>query len=317
MLNVLDSTKNIVQNLKEVSINKTAIEKLVTTITSDQLTISEIDLAKNTWTKEQLIELVFLFNTVNFCFWSNKNEKKWTIQDDNLDGAVALFRSLENALKQNPDLLQSDELNGLSLGDLRTILVGNVTIPLLSERHRNINNYGKTLESKFSGSVFKLLEEANYDALKLCELLVDNFDCFQDASTINDITVAFYKRAQLNSKMIHDVLIHFGEKGLTNLDKLTAFADYKIPQLLRKIGILTYSNSLANKIDNYELVPVNSIEEVEIRAATIWSAEYLKETLLQKFDFVTSAHIDGLLWLRSQDKSANEKPYHRTLTTAY
>lgn len=56
---------------------------------------------------------------------------------------------------------------------------------------------------------------------------------------------------------------------------------------------------------------------MEIRAATIWSAEYLKEQLQKKLAFVTSAHIDGLLWLKSQDKSKDEKPYHRTLTTAY
>lgn len=317
MISILESTNPIILGLKDVTIDKDAIKNFVATIYPEQLSVSEINLAKYVWSKEQQIELVFVFNTINFCFWANTGEKKWTIQDDNLDGAVALFRSLENEIKQNPELLKSGKLANLSIEDLGDILMGNVTIPLLAERHNNINNYGETLKSKFEGSVFNLITEAEYDAVKLCELLVDNFACFQDISTLGGRTIAFYKRAQLNTKMIHDTLIRFGERGLTNLDKLTAFADYKIPQLLRKIGILSYSESLANKIDNYEIIPANSREEIEIRASTIWAAEYLKEELLQKFDFVTSAHIDGLLWLKSQDKSEKDKPYHRTLTTAY
>ncbi len=92
------------------------------------------------------------------------------------------------------------------------------------------------------------MEEANYDAYKLCEILTDSFECFDDISTVDNKTIAFYKRAQLNSKMIHDILVHFGEKGLSSVDRLTAFADYKIPQLLRKIGIVSYSLELANKL---------------------------------------------------------------------
>ena len=74
---------------------------------------------------------------------------------------------------------------------------------------------------------------------------------------------------------------------------------------------------LANKIDSYELIEKNSEEEVEIRAATIWSAEIIKQKLQKKYSFVTASHVDSFLWNKSQFKTKEEKPYHRTITMAF
>jgi hypothetical protein len=317
MLNVLDTTKDFLPKITDISINKHAINALVKDIADKDLQGSEISLAKNKWSKGKLIELTFLFNTINFCFWAKKDEEKWTIEDDNLDGAIALFRTLENELVRNPDLLNPDELADMSLGSLRTILKGNVVIPMLSERLANIRNFGKIVEQKYNNSIKSLLDASGHDAYRLVEILVTDFPCFDDTSTVNALTVAFYKRAQLNSKMIHDVLVSFGEKGLTNLDKLTAFADYKVPQILRAMGILEYSDTLASKVDNMELLEANSFEEVEIRASAIWAVEYLKEALQAKHGSVTSSHVDNMLWNKSQGAAKGKKPYHRTLTPAY
>lgn len=317
MLNVLETTKNFLPKITDISISKDAINDLVNAITEKDLQGSEISLAKNKWSKDKLIELTFLFNTINFCFWAKKDEAKWTIEDDNLDGAIALFRALENELFRNPDLLNPDELADMELGTLKTILKGNVVIPMLSERLANIRNFGKIVEQKYNNSIMAVLEASDYDAYKLVEILVDNFPCFDDTSTVDGITVAFYKRAQLNSKMIHDVLVSFGEKGLTNLDKLTAFADYKVPQILRAMGILEYSDALASKVDDMVLLEANSFEEVEIRVAAIWGVEYLKEAFKEKYSSVTSSHIDNMLWNKSQGAAKGKKPYHRTLTPAY
>ncbi len=317
MLNVLETTKEALSKLEHVKIDENGINSLLETVELNELQVSEIDLSKYKWKKDQLLELTFLFNTINFCFWAMPNEKKWTIEDDSLDGAIALFRSLENGLKKNSDLLSADELSDMQLGTLRNLLAGNVTIPLLSERLQNINNFGKTVESKYGGSIKSLLDKANYDAYALAELLADNFECFDDVTTYKGIKIGFYKRAQLNSKMIHDILVSTGEKGLTNLDKLTAFADYKIPQILRNIGVLVFSKELAQKVDNYELIEVDSIYENEIRISTIWAVESIMQELKKKYPEVTSSHVDNMLWLRSQVKKETDKPYHRTITSAY
>lgn len=117
--------------------------------------------------------------------------------------------------------------------------------------------------------------------------------------------------------MISDLLVGSGKGELQNLEKLTAFADYKIPQILRRLGILEYSQELSAKIDNFELIEPGSKEEIEIRANTIWAIELLKQELKKKYEFVTSSHVDSMLWLMSQTKTSDENPYHRTLTTAY
>ncbi|MFH1566105.1 MAG: queuosine salvage family protein [bacterium] len=317
MLSVLETIKQALSKLDHIKIDKNAVRALAESVTKNDLQVSEISLSKYDWDKGKLIELTFLFNTINFCFWSKPNKPKWTIANDNLDGAVALFRSLEKGLKDNPDLLSPDELADMQLGTLRTLLQGNVTIPLISERLININNFGKIVENKYGGSITGLLDKTDYDACVLAKLLADNFKCFDDTSTYKDIKIGFYKRAQLNSKMIHDVLVSTGEKGLTNLDKLTAFADYKIPQILRNLGVLVFSDELSQKVDNYELIEADSVYENEIRIATVWAVENIMQELKEKYADVTSSHVDNMLWLRSQVKNKDDKPYHRTLTTAY
>jgi hypothetical protein len=93
--------------------------------------------------------------------------------------------------------------------------------------------------------------------------------------------------------MINYRLVKRGEKELSNLDKLTAFADYKVPQMLRKFGVLEYIPELANKIDGYKEIEAGSREEIEIRAATIWAIEEMKEVLRPRFPQITARQLDG------------------------
>ncbi|MGI8420076.1 MAG: queuosine salvage family protein [Candidatus Levyibacteriota bacterium] len=82
---------------------------------------------------------------------------------------------------------------------------------------------------------------------------------------------SYEKDVQLNASSLSGLK----EKNISNLDKLTAFADYKIPQMLRHFGVTSYADSLAQKVDSYILVQAESREELEIRASTIWASELL------------------------------------------
>jgi hypothetical protein len=196
-------------------------------------------------------------------------------------------------------------------------LEGNVEIPLFKERLEILNEVGQTLEDKYNGSFSNLLRGCGNDSTRLTTLVVSEFPSFIDKETFKGVLVPFYKRAQLNSKMINDTQVSFGEKPLENLDKLTAFADYKIPQLLRSFGILEYGSDLASMVDNLLVINKGSTEEVEIRIATILAVEKMRQQLLARFSWVTSSHIDSMLWNKSQNKELKVKPYHRTYTTAY
>lgn len=320
MINVLTSTKYVLDQSRSVKIDFEAISSLVSEIKKEDLQVSEISLAKKRWTLNNLLQIIFVFNTVNFCFWAGKGDKKWTVRIDGeeLDGSVALFRCIEKEVERNTDFLAGDELADLSRSRLRSILAGNITIPLFEERLRCLNEAGTVLEKQFGNSFIGAYEKAGNDAVALANILITHFPCFDDISEYGGEKVGFYKRAQLNSKMVSDALIANGKKELENLNKLTAFADYKIPQILRNLGVIKYSKELADKIDSYALIEKGSEGEVEIRAATVWAVELIRQKLQKKYDFVTASHVDSMLWNKSQTRAkGDKKPYHRTLTIAY
>lgn len=319
MLDVLASIKYVLGQSKNVKIDLEAIHSLVSGVKREDLQISEINIAKKRWTFDNLLQIIFVFNTVNFCFWAVKGERKWTVKIDgeDLDGSIALFRCIEKEVERNTDFLAGDELADLSRSHLRKILAGNVLIPLFEERLKCLNEAGRVLEKQFRNSFTVVYKKAENDAVALADLLVTHFPCFDDTSEYRREKIGFYKRAQLNSKMVSDALVASGKGGLRDLDKLTAFADYKIPQILRNLGVVKYTKELADKIDSYKLIEKGSEDEVEIRAATIWAVELIRQELLEKHSFVTASHVDSMLWNMSQTKAKGEKPYHRTLTTAY
>src|SRR3989344_2831459 len=283
---ILATTKKVVESAKYVSINKKAVKKFCDSFSLDNLATAELgDVAK--LDISQQIGLVCVFNCVNFCFWATKGQEKWATKIDNevevIDGATGIFRALEEALKNGVPLLDASFLKNLSREKFNEILNGNIEIPLLDERIKCLNEAGKVLLKNFDGSFMKVFEATNGDAVELVNIFIKFFSSFDDSTTFDDIKIEFHKRAQLNADMINYRLVKNGEKGLINLDKLTAFADYKVPQMLRKFGILEYAPELAIKIDSYEEIEPGSREEVEIRTATIWAIEQMKEVLMPRF----------------------------------
>lgn len=94
-------------------------------------------------------------------------------------------------------------------------------------------------------------------------------------------------------------------------------ADYKIPQVLRHLGILEYSNYLSNLIDNKQILEHDSEMEIEIRANMLYAIELIKEKLHQEGINMNSVQIDNALWLLSKNKKYKDKPHHLTKTIYY
>lgn len=241
MLNVLKTVKRVVDKVELISINVEAVERFVASIRADDLDTSQIALYKHNWSFDNLVRLIFLFNTINFCFWAEKDKPKWSVMVDGkkLDGSTALFRVLEEKLVQNSDFTIGENLKKINLSDLKILLKGNVEIPMLDERLRYLNDVGHTLCEKYDGDFMNVFNLCDYDAKKLLIIVADNFSCFKDESTYKGSRIGFYKRAQLNVKMISDVYFLLNSKILNNLDFLTAFADYKVPQILRTFRYIT------------------------------------------------------------------------------
>ena len=100
-----------------------------------------------------------------------------------------------------------------------------------------------------------------------------------------------------------------GISGIAGED-VKAFADYQMPRVLRALGILDYTQSLADAVDRGVLIPILSAGERAIRAATILACEDIA-----KVTDATPADVDNLLW-QSQG-AAGQTLFHRTRTTWY
>jgi len=315
---ILTTTKKVVENSKSVSIRKEGVQKFCNSFSSNDSATTELgDTAQ--FDISQRIGLVCIFNCVNFCFWAPKGKEKWAtnVGGEMVDGANGIFRALEKALKNDVPLLDAHFLKTLDREELSEILNGNVEIPLLNERVRCLNEAGEVLLGNFDGSFMNVLMRAHNDAVELVNIFSRFFPSFNDYAVFEGTKIEFYKRAQLNADMINHRLVRGGEKKLSNLDKLTAFADYKVPQMLRKFGILEYTSELSEAIDSYEEISAGSREEIEIRASTVWAIEQIKEMLLFRFPQITARQLDEHLWSLGQIKSPDNKPYHRTKTIFY
>jgi len=316
---ILPSTKQVIETARHISINEVSLENFCAMFSGKNLESDGLGQHFQEWDVEALINLVCLFNCANFCFWAPKGEQKWTVEIDgeSVDGADALFRSFEEAVVRGVPLFDATFLSGISRERLGEILRGNVEIPLLNERVRCLQEAGHVLLKQFGGTFTNILSESSGDAARLVDIFIQHFPLFDDFAVLDGTKIEFHKRAQLNADMINHRLVKKGKSGLTNLDKLTAFADYKVPQMLRRFGVLEYDEALSQRVDAYRELPTGSREEVEIRAMTIWAVEKMKVSLRNRYPTIDARQLDDYLWNTGQIKNQDDKPYHRTRTIYY
>lgn len=107
------------------------------------------------------------------------------------------------------------------------------------------------------------------------------------------------------------------KEKVKNDDNMQGCADYKIPQVLRQLGILEYSKDLAMLIDERKELEHDSEMEIEIRANMLYVIELIKNRLHQNQINMNSVQIDNALWLLSKNKELKDKPHHLTKTIYY
>lgn len=318
MNQVLETTKFVVDNSRQVKIKKEVIKNFCKNFSESHINhwLNEAPFDFKKLNENDKLNFLLIFNAVSFSYWG---KPKWTIEynGENFDGAFGMIAAIGRAVENKKPILNFNRLKDISEKDFDEILKGNVKIPLFSERFNILREVGSVLAKDFEGDFSKLVKKSNGDALKLLELITKSFPSFNDFSLYKDKIIYFQKRAQLLVADIYQMFI--GEKygDMKNLDKITACADYKLPMVLRNIGILEYTQELENKIDKGIEILKDSEEEVEIRANTIWAVEFIKEELKKKIKKINSINVNDHLWLLGQIKSSKDKPYHLTRTTAY
>lgn len=260
------------------------------------------------------VAYVMLLDSLNFCFWG---EPRWVVEyrGQRYSGYPALAASLTRAFEDEMPLWEAGYLEGLREEEVRALFRGEGELPLFRQRLAILRGVGRALRGRWAGQFTALIEEADGSAVGLVRLLAAHLPGFADAPRVGTQRVPFYKRAQICAA---DLWGAFGGQewgAFMDLDRLTAFADYKLPQILRHWRILTYAPALARRVDALEPLKAGSREEVELRAATIWAVEQLRRELGHFGLSMRAFELDWALWSAAQ--GLEMAPHHRTLTIRY
>lgn len=332
-LSVLSSTRSVVEQGENVWINQGRIEQLASSWIQHDGQRAALD--EMLWNEqyhfndatERTANWVLLLDALNFCFWAEKDQPRWQIEyrGEQLNGYWAEAASLKRAVEEGFPLWDAAYLSTISSEDMAHIFrgtAGSPAIPLFEQRVEHAREVGRVLLERYEGQFARLIEQAEGSAPRLAALLAEHFPSFRDIASYRGKEVRFYKRAQICVADLHGT---FGGKqwgAFSDIDQLTAFADYKLPQVLRHYGGLEYQPALAARVDSQELLAPGSEEEVEIRAATIWASELLRRAMEREGHRMTPAEIDQRLWLLGQNAQGIQntpemRPYHRTRTIYY
>lgn len=261
------------------------------------------------------LAFLFILDAINFGSGYFPHLKK----RNGLSGYFTIAAALNDRFRTQP--LLPAELIRLNADDCLTIFGQDPRNPTAYELMDlfavALNDLGAFLIDRYQGDCANLVEEAGKSALRQVELLI-GMPFFRDVEYYKGLDVAFFKRAQI---LAADLFLAFDGQGFgefQDLHRLTLFADNLVPHVLRVDGILEYEENLAWRIDNEEIIPSGSAEEVEIRACAVHTIEKLVEAMGGLERGVTAMQLDNILWNRGQQPYYKKnKPRHRTRTVFY
>ncbi|KAL0249433.1 hypothetical protein GEMRC1_004665 [Eukaryota sp. GEM-RC1] len=330
VLKVKNSASYIAEQAENVSLNDEAIQDIANALTD---AFHQQNLSPVSWSQHSLhpqppltndiADWIFVLDSLNFSFW-NDDLTPFTInyKGEHHKGYWALCAALQRATDENIPLFDAEfysSIDEITLSHILRPSDPSVSIPMLRERTQILRENGKILLDKFNGSFLNVIRQAEGSAAKLVDLIVSNFPSFSDLSSYGGAKVYFLKRAQI---LVADLWACFEGRepfSFTDIDQLTMFADYRVPQILASLGILEYSQELQHLLKKGELIPHGSSLEIEIRGCSIHAVEKIKQLLPGEVE-VNAVLIDFYLWDLAKEScylDENEKLTHRTRTTFY
>lgn len=256
---------------------------------------------------EEIVNFLLIYESITFSFWGNP---KWTVDTEfgKQDGSSALLYVLLKYVKEN----KSTDFSNITQEEFKKFLKGNTEIPLFKERYNIIKNVSKIVNNKMNGNFYKYIKDVKTDR-ELFNIIIENFPNFKDERIYNGRIIYLYKLAQLlTSDILH---IRKRKENITvDYSNLLGCSDYKIPQIMRNLGILEYSKDLANIVDSKQEIEVNSKYEVEIRANMIVAINLINKMLNNT---VCAIDINDYMYCMARNRTRDIKPYHQTRCINY
>lgn len=156
-------------------------------------------------------------------------------------------------------------------------------MPLLRERLECLKEASQVLSTHYEGNPLNLVRAADKSAGRLVNLLARDFPCFNDVHNYEGYKIRLQKRAQI---LVADLWACFqGREGspgdFHDIDRLTAFADYRIPQMLHTLGVLSYSPPLDARIRRKDILESGGSWEVQLRGCSVWSVELIRREMIK------------------------------------
>ncbi|KAK6111332.1 hypothetical protein QQG55_43240 [Brugia pahangi] len=274
------------------------------------------------------IDWIFLVDTINFSFWSDDVNFKVTFHDKQHTGYFAACACINRALEGSIPITNSDYMENITEDDVRRIFRTDDggEIPLLKERVEVINEAGRILNQEFDGTFYNCVLKCNRSAIKLMECVVEYFGSYRDFATYKGQKISFLKRAQILVSDIYSCMRKIDDACyFHDINELTMFADYRVPQALHFLGVLKYSSALMKKLNEKELLQNGSEYEVELRGFSIKACDDIVKVIQQKatdgsYTMYNAAYVDNFLWLyrRKNAKEIEEMvTFHRTRCIYY
>lgn len=300
----------------------------------DRSNVSREDVQKQRF--ERVALYILVMDCINFCFWpvADGKHKKNLLEYEHLASALKILAEADDkgdssishegggTVTRAEDSYAFAPQNLIKLTnetflEMMTPLLPKVpenedestyTIPNVNERVRLLVEMGQSLLFSHDGSATQFIAKANRSSDKLVFLILQSFPGFRDATVDSSRGrwVAFYKRAQI---LVADLWAALGSEdgalkhgsnlcNYRDMDKITTFADYRIPQLLRNMDVLNYSPALSHKVDARLEIQSSSMEEIYIRASTVVAVDYLVKIVKDKAKKggINAVKMDWYLW---------------------
>lgn len=193
LLNPRESSKFIAENSRDVFIDSGGVRRVAELLLAKA---AGPELRVEGWkalhelnpraADEAAVNWVFVTDTLNFSFWSEQDEHKCVVRyrGKTYSGYWSLCAAVNRALDEGIPITSASYYATVTLDQVRNILRSDtdVSMPLVEERHRILNETGKILLEKFGGSFLNCVRESENSAQKLMHLVVESFPSYRDVT---------------------------------------------------------------------------------------------------------------------------------------
>jgi hypothetical protein len=316
-------SENVMKKAKHVQLDADRVKQVVADLArlDFKLTLPTWDfpdlyLQSNNY--EELVKYYLVLNAINYCFTDPLTGERF--QDEKDEGSTLMSKRVTEhweLLRDPVFLMQIDEKT------LRErIFKAPGAMPMLKERVMSLREVGNFLSSGKFDEFLRLTARAQ-DPLSAVNFLAESLPLWGRDP--------FLKRAQLFLAFLYGRFqrdprfpLH-----LKSSEALTIFADYRVPQALISLGIMKVGDELMAKLQSRTPLEVDSLEESELRAASVLAGDLLAKNMNERgaWGFVSALHVDFLLWSLPRKKSKDAQiaelfafpmpDYPRVRTTDY